>query len=122
MSAVFHRTLKTFPPTVVAGEGSYLIDASGKRYLDACGGAAVSCLGHGRTDVFTAIFKQLEKIAYAHTGAFTNAPAEALAERLVARAPEGFGRGRAMFLGSGSEAMEAALKLARQYHLEKGQP
>lgn len=122
MSAVFHRNLKSVPPTVVGGNGSYLIDADGKRYLDACGGAAVSCLGHGRPDVFAAISRQLEKIAYAHTGAFTNEPTELLADRLVSRAPAGFGRGRAMFLGSGSEAMEAALKLARQYHLEKGAP
>ena len=122
MSALFHRNLKAVLPTVVGGEGSYLIDSNGKRYLDACGGAAVSCLGHGRPDVFAAISRQLDTIAYAHTGAFTNAPAEDLAERLVSRAPAGFGRGRAMFLGSGSEAVEAALKLARQYHLERGEP
>ena len=122
MSYVFHRTLQKKLPTIVAGEGHYLIDDTGKRYLDACGGAAVSCLGHDNASVRAAITDQLGKLTFAHTGFFTNEPAEALAEYLVTHAPAGTGRGRVMFLGSGSEAMEAALKLARQYHLERGQP
>jgi adenosylmethionine-8-amino-7-oxononanoate aminotransferase len=121
MSAVLHRSLKSDLPTVVGGDGSYLIDSHGKRYLDACGGAAVSCLGHSRADVLSAVTAQMEKIAYAHTSAFTNEPSERLASLLIEKASPGFGAGRAMFLGSGSEAMEAALKLARQYHVERGQ-
>jgi adenosylmethionine-8-amino-7-oxononanoate aminotransferase len=120
MSHVFHRDLNSNLPYVVAGDGNYLIDDSGKRYLDACGGAAVSCLGHDHQKVRDAIKAQVDSLAFAHTGSFTNKPAEDLADHLIAGAPEGTGDGRVMFLGSGSEAMEAALKLARQYHLERG--
>ncbi|MGC1506741.1 MAG: aspartate aminotransferase family protein [Sulfitobacter sp.] len=119
MSHVFHRDLCATLPVVVGGDGNYLIDDSGKRYLDACGGAAVSCLGHDHPKIREAIKAQVDKLAFAHTGSFTNQPAEDLADHLIARAPEGTGEGRVMFLGSGSEAMEAALKLARQYHLER---
>jgi adenosylmethionine-8-amino-7-oxononanoate aminotransferase len=122
MSYVLHRSLNTDLPIAVKGDGCTIIDSKGKRYLDACGGAAVSCLGHSRPDVYKAISDQLNALAYVHSGSFTNDAAEELAEYLVTRAPEGFGAGRAMYLGSGSEAMEAALKLARQYHLENGQP
>ena len=121
-SSIFHRDLNSDLPTVVAGDGNFLIDATGKRYLDACGGAAVSCLGHDHPKVREAIKAQVDKLAFAHTGSFTNQPAEDLASHLVARAPEGTGAGRVMYLGSGSEAMEAALKLARQYYVEKGEP
>lgn len=122
MSHVLHRTLSANLPTVVGGDGNYLIDAEGRRYLDACGGAAVSCLGHSNATVREAIKAQIDKVAFAHTSFFTNEPAEELAEFLIKRAPKGVGNGRVMFLGSGSEAMEAALKLARQYHLERGEP
>lgn len=122
MSSLLHRSLSTTPPTVVSGRGARLTDDRGRVYLDASGGAAVSCLGHGNERVRRAIAAQLDAIAYAHTSFFTNEPAERLATALVARAPEGFGSGRAMFLGSGSEAVEAALKLARQYHVERGEP
>ncbi|MBD3624781.1 MAG: aspartate aminotransferase family protein [Rhodobacteraceae bacterium] len=121
-SSVFHRDLTSDLPMVVAGEGNFLIDDAGQRYLDACGGAAVSCLGHNHPTVRAAIKAQVDQLAFAHTGSFTNQPAEDLAAYLVARAPQGTGRGRVMYLGSGSEAMEAALKLARQYFLEKGEP
>lgn len=120
MSSVLHRTLNSTLPTVVGGDGNYLIDDNGKRYLDACGGAAVSCLGHSNDSVREAITEQLDKVAFAHTSFFTNDPAEQLAKFLIDRSPRGTGAGRAMFLGSGSEAMEAALKLARQYHMERG--
>jgi adenosylmethionine-8-amino-7-oxononanoate aminotransferase len=122
MTYVLHRSLNTSLPQAVGGEGNYLIDETGKRYLDACGGAAVSCLGHDDARVRDAIKAQLDKVSFAHTGSFTNAPAEELAEFLVKRAPKGTGAGRVMYLGSGSEAMEAALKLARQYHLERNEP
>lgn len=122
MSHVLRRSLTAQQPTIVRGDGAYLIDADGKRYLDACGGAAVSSLGHNNAAVRDAVMAQMDRLAYAHTGLFTNEPAEALASHLIARAPQGTGAGRVMTLGSGSEAMEAALKLARQYHLETGQP
>lgn len=121
-SSVFHRNLGADLPVVVAGDGNYLIDEAGHRYLDACGGAAVSCLGHDHPTVRDAIKAQVDQLAFAHTGSFTNQPAEDLAAHLVQRAPSGTGAGRVMYLGSGSEAMEAALKLARQYCIEKGQP
>lgn len=121
MTYVLHRTLNSDLPTVVGGDGNYLIDADGRRYLDACGGAAVSCLGHSNATVRKAVKQQMDKIAFAHTSFFTNEPAEELAEFLIKRAPKGIGNGRVMFMGSGSEAMEAALKLARQYHLERGE-
>ncbi len=122
MSHVLRRTLTGDQPVIVKGEGSYLIDSTGKRYLDACGGAAVSSLGHDNRAVRDAITRQMETLCFAHTGLFTNEPAEALADFLIEHAPEGTGEGRVMYLGSGSEAMEATLKLARQFHLENGAP
>ena len=119
MSRLLHRQLTTPYPTVARGEGVYLYDTAGKRYLDASGGAAVSCLGHGHAKVVAAIKAQLDDVAYAHTAFFTSRPAEALAEWLVARAPAGFGR--AAFVSGGSEAVEGAMKLARQIHLERGE-
>ena len=120
MSHVLRRSLTADQPVIVKGEGSYLIDDTGKRYLDACGGAAVSCLGHDNQAVRDAVTAQMNTLAFAHTGLFTNEPAEKLADFLIARAPMGTGEGRVMYLGSGSEAMEASMKLARQYHLERG--
>ena len=122
MSSILHRTLELTPPIAVRGEGNYLIDDAGKRYLDACGGAAVSSLGHDNAKVREALKAELDNIAFAHSGFFTNQPAEELAQFLIDRAPKETGLGRIMYLGSGSEAMEAALKLARQYHLERGEP
>ena len=122
MSSILHRTLELTPPIAVGGEGNYLIDDAGKRYLDACGGAAVSCLGHDNAKVREVLKAELDNIAFAHSGFFTNQPAEELAQFLIDRAPKETGLGRIMYLGSGSEAMEAALKLARQYHLERGEP
>lgn len=120
MSRVFHRHLKASYPTAVAGDGPYLIDAAGKRYLDACGGAAVSCLGHSDPEVQAAISEQVKRMAFAHSSFFTSEPMEALADFLVDRAPQGIGS--VYFVSGGSEAVEAALKMARQYFLEIGQP
>jgi adenosylmethionine-8-amino-7-oxononanoate aminotransferase len=117
---VMHRHLHHTPPVAVGGEGVWLIDAAGKRYLDASGGAAVSCLGHGHPDVIAAMHAQIDRLAYAHTGFFTTEVAEQLAERLVRDAPAGISH--AYFVSGGSEAMEAALKMARQYFVEIGQP
>jgi adenosylmethionine-8-amino-7-oxononanoate aminotransferase len=120
MSHVFARQSRVVPPVAVGGEGCYLIDADGKRYLDGSGGAAVSCLGHGDRDVTEAVKAQLDRLAFAHTGFFTSEPAEALADLLVAHAPAGIDR--VYFVSGGSEATEAAIKLARQYFVEVGQP
>ena len=120
MSHVFPRHTKSQPPVAVGGEGCYLIDRAGKRYLDGSGGAAVSCLGHGDKEVIDAIKAQLDRIAFAHTGFLTSEPAEALADLLAANAPEGIER--VYFVSGGSEATEAAIKLARQYYVEKGEP
>jgi adenosylmethionine-8-amino-7-oxononanoate aminotransferase len=107
-------------PVAVAGEGIHLIDAQGRRYIDASGGAAVSCLGHGHAEVLAAMHAQLDRLAYAHTSFFTTEVAEELAELLVRDAPAG--TSHAYFVSGGSEAVEAALKLARQYFVELGQP
>jgi adenosylmethionine-8-amino-7-oxononanoate aminotransferase len=120
MSHVFGRDTRTTFPVAVRGEGVFLYDASGKRYLDASGGAAVSCLGHGHPAVREAIKRQVDRLGYAHTGYFTNEPQELLADELIAHAPRGLTR--VFFVTGGSEATEAALKLARQYHVECGRP
>lgn len=120
MSRVFPRNSNNLPPTGLQGAGVYLTDVQGKQYLDGSGGAAVSCLGHGDRDVIDAIKSQLDSMAYAHNSFLTSEPAEELADLLVDHAPEGLDR--VYFVSSGSEAIEAALKLARQYYLEVGQP
>ena len=120
MSHVFHRHLATTYPTAVAGEGIHLVDAEGRRYLDGSSGAAVSCLGHDHPKVREAIKAQVDRLAFAHTGFFTTDVAERLADHLVARAPDGMAK--VYFVSGGSEAMEAALKLARQYFVERGEP
>jgi adenosylmethionine-8-amino-7-oxononanoate aminotransferase len=117
---VWHRHLRRTPPVAVAGAGMYLTDASGKRYLDACGGAAVSCLGHGHPDVIAAMHAQIDKLAYAHTSFFTTEVAETLADELVRTGPPG--TSHVYFVSGGSEAVEAALKMARQYFVEIGEP
>ncbi len=119
MSHVFPRHCHAEIPTAVGGDGPYLIDANGKRYFDGSGGAAVSCLGHSNERVRQAIKDQVNQLAFAHTGFFTSEPAEELADLLIAHAPEGLDR--VYFVSGGSEAVEAALKLARQYFLERGE-
>ena len=120
MSHIFPRHTKQLPPTAVRGEGCYLYDESGKQYLDGSGGAAVSCLGHGDRTIIDAVKAQLDSLAYAHTGFFTSEPAEALADLLIEHAPGDLDR--VYLVSGGSEAMESALKLARQYYVEKGEP
>lgn len=107
-------------PVAARGEGCYIYDANGRAYLDGSGGAAVSCLGHSDEAVRAAVRDQLDRIAFAHTGFFTTEAAEALADKLAAAAPEGIDR--VYLLSGGSEAVEAAIKLARQYALEIGEP
>ncbi|MPQ92240.1 aspartate aminotransferase family protein [Thioclava sp. JE_KL1] len=120
MSHVFPRHTKSNPPLAVKGDGIYILDANGKRYLDGSGGAAVSCLGHSDADVTAAIKAQIDNIAFAHTSFFTSEPAERLADRLIAHAPGSLER--VYFTSGGSEAVESALKMARQYFVEKGEP
>ena len=120
MKHVFHRSTLGEPPIAVGGEGAYLFDASGKRYIDASSGAAVSCLGHGHSAVIEAIKDQAGRLAYAHTSFFSSEPAEALADWLVNASSGAFER--VYFVSGGSEGVEAALKLARQYFLEAGEP
>ncbi len=120
MSHVFPRHCHVELPRVARGDGPYLIDENGRSYLDGSGGAAVSCLGHSDAHVTRAINEQAAKTAYGHTGFFTSDPAEELADRLVDLAPGALDR--VYFVSGGSEAMEAALKLARQYYIEIGQP
>ena len=119
MTHIFHRQLKTAMPVAVKGDGPYIVDTDGKQYLDACGGAAVSCLGHSHPRVTQAIKDQVDQIAFAHTGFFTSQPAEELANHLTDHAPDGLDH--VYFVSGGSEAVEAGLKLARQYFLEKGE-
>ncbi|MCC6621669.1 MAG: aminotransferase class III-fold pyridoxal phosphate-dependent enzyme [Deltaproteobacteria bacterium] len=119
-SAVFYRALDRALPMIVRGEGVWLVDEHGRRYLDACGGAYVANLGHGVSVVADAVAEQIKRVAYVNGTAFTNEPVEALAAELRALAPRGLGF--SYFLSSGSEAVEAALKLARQHHVESGRP
>ena len=120
MSHVIHRSLAKVPLVAVGGKGVELFDKAGKAYIDASGGAAVSCLGHAHPDVLAAMHRQIDQLAYAHTSFFTTDVAEELADVLIESAPEGMSH--VYFVSGGSEAMEAALKMARQYFVEIGEP
>ena len=117
---ILHRQMAHALPVAVSGQGVFITDAQGQSYLDASGGAAVSCLGHGHPAVRAAMHAQLDRLAYAHTSFFTTQVAEELADLLVQDAPVGISH--AYFVSGGSEAVEAALKMARQYFVEMGQP
>jgi adenosylmethionine-8-amino-7-oxononanoate aminotransferase len=120
MTHILHRQIGHDYPVAVSGQGITIRDASGKDYIDASGGAAVSCLGHSHPDVLAAMHQQLDQLAYAHTSFFTTKVAEELADDLIAHAPKGIAQ--VYFVSGGSEAIEAALKLARQYFVERGEP
>jgi adenosylmethionine-8-amino-7-oxononanoate aminotransferase len=120
MTHILHRQIAGDLPVAVGGAGIEIVDAAGRRYLDASGGAAVSCLGHGHPAIAAAMREQIDRIAYAHTGFFTTDVAERLADRLIEDAPEGLSH--AYLVSGGSEAVEAAIKMARQYFVERGQP
>jgi adenosylmethionine-8-amino-7-oxononanoate aminotransferase len=120
MTHILHRATNAVMPVAVGGKGVELFDRDGKSYIDASGGAAVSCLGHGHPDVLAALHEQLDRLAYAHTGFFTTEVAEQLADRLIEDAPAGLDH--VYLVSGGSEAVEAALKMARQYFVETGQP
>ena len=119
-SHIFHRSATRTPPRAASGQGAWIIGEDGKRHLDACGGAAVSCLGHGDPAVVEAIARQARDLAYAHTSFFTTEAAEDLADLLIEHAPAGLAR--VYFVCDGSEAIETALKMAHQYHRERGEP
>lgn len=122
-SALFPRNFRKAYPIAVRGEGCWIIDQTGRRYLDASGQAAVINIGHGVAEIGRAIAEQSSQISFAHTTQFHSAPAEKLAHRLLALAPANFRPGgRVYFTSGGSEATETAIKLARQFHLESGQP
>jgi adenosylmethionine-8-amino-7-oxononanoate aminotransferase len=120
MTHVLHRAIAHRYPKAVSANGITIRDGDGKDYIDGSGGAAVSCLGHSHPDILAAMRAQLDQIEYAHTSFFTTQVAEELADDLVAHAPHGLGH--VFFVSGGSEAIEAALKLARQYFVEIGQP
>jgi adenosylmethionine-8-amino-7-oxononanoate aminotransferase len=120
MTHILHRNIGSKLPVAVGGKGINLVDADGRTYIDASGGAAVSCLGHGHPDVIAALHSQLDAIAFAHTSFFTTEVAERLADRLAEDAPGNLDH--VYFVSGGSEAVEAALKMARQYFVEKGEP
>jgi adenosylmethionine-8-amino-7-oxononanoate aminotransferase len=119
-SRILHRSLRASPPKAIGGDGVWLIAENGQRVLDASGGAAVSCLGHQHPRVLEAISRQISKLAFAHTAFFSSEPAEALADQLTGQEPGGLAY--SYFVSGGSEAIEASLKLARQYFVERGEP
>ena len=119
MTHILHRQIGGTLPVAVGGSGIEIVDSTGKRYLDASGGAAVSCLGHGHPAVTRALQEQLDRLAYAHTGFFTTDVAERLGDRLIEDAPKGLSH--AYLVSGGSEAIEASLKMARQYFTERGE-
>ena len=119
MTHILHRQIGSPLPVAASGSGIEIVDSTGKRYLDASGGAAVSCLGHGHPAVTAALHEQLDKLAYAHTGFFTTDVAEKLGDRLIEDAPTGLGH--VYLVSGGSEAVEASLKMARQYFTERGE-
>ena len=119
MTHILHRQIGSSLPVAASGSGIEIVDSTGKRYLDASGGAAVSCLGHGHPAVTAALHEQLDRLAYAHTGFFTTDVAEKLGDRLIEDAPTGLGH--VYLVSGGSEAVEASLKMARQYFTERGE-
>src|SRR5215472_12778908 len=120
MTRVLHRQIGQIYPVAASGSGVTIRDSAGRVYIDASGGAAVSCLGHSHPDVLAAMHEQLDRLEYAHTSFFTTQAAEELADDLVAHAPDGLDH--VFYVSGGSEAIEAALKLARQYFVERGEP
>jgi len=122
-TSLFSRNLRKHYPIAVRGEGCWIVDAEGRRYLDASGQAAVVNIGHGVPEIGRAMAEQSGRIAFAHTTQFHSEQAEKLAARVLAIAPRNFrDDGRVYFTSGGSEATETAIKLARQYFLESGQP
>jgi adenosylmethionine-8-amino-7-oxononanoate aminotransferase len=120
MSRIIHRDFRSAPPVAARAEGLWIEDEQGNRYADACGGAAVSCLGHAHPAIVAAVREQVGRLDYVHTGFFSNRPAEDLARVMLTGAPPGLSH--IYFVSGGSEAIEASLKIARQYFVERGEP
>ncbi len=118
--SLFPRNFRKTYPQAVRGEGCFIVTADGRWYLDAAGGAAVVTIGHGVESVAQAMAEQAERLAYVHSSQFESAPAAELARRLLALAPKSFRNGRVYLTSGGSEATETAIKLSRQYFLERG--
>jgi adenosylmethionine-8-amino-7-oxononanoate aminotransferase len=118
MGAQVYRDFKRTYPVITRGKGVYIYDREGREYLDAVGGIAVVNVGHGVPEIITAMTEQAQRVAFVSGGAFANEPAQALAEELATWAPAGLRH--VLLLAGGSEATESAMKLARQYHLERG--
>ncbi|HEY1264593.1 MAG TPA: aminotransferase class III-fold pyridoxal phosphate-dependent enzyme, partial [Terriglobales bacterium] len=121
-SSVFRRSFRRDFPSAIRGEGVYVWDEQGNRYLDFSGSAAVNLIGHGVQEVSAAMSEQAQQIEFVHTSQFTTPIAEAYAAGLLEFAGEKFRGGAVYFSSGGSEAIETALKLARQYQVEVGQP
>src|SRR5271155_6088512 len=120
--ALFPRSFHNAFPVAVRGEGCWLFSADGGKFLDGAGQAAVINIGHGIPEIGRAMAEQSSKLAFAHTSQFHSEPAEKLAKRLLALAPPSFRNGgRVYFTSGGSEATETAIKLARQYFIERGE-
>ncbi|QPI64989.1 aspartate aminotransferase family protein [Vreelandella venusta] len=120
MTRILHRSIGPTLPHAASAQGVYITDTTGRRYLDASGGAAVTSVGHAHPEVLATMRAQIDNLCYAHTSFFTTDAAEALAEKLVNLAPEGLNY--VYLVSGGSEAVEAALKMARQYFVEIGAP
>jgi len=119
-SAVFYRNLKDSPITITHGEGVYIYDDSGRRYIDAVGGVAVVSIGHGVKDIYDAIARHAHEIAYAYAGANMTTPwQEELARAIISLCPKNMRK--VYFVAGGSEANETAIKMARQYHVYRGE-
>ncbi len=121
-SPVLRRSFRKDFPAAVRGEGVYVWDAAGKKYLDLSGSAAVNFIGHGVAEISSAMAEQASKLEFVHTSQFTTPVAEEYAEELLAFAGENFRGGAVYFTCGGSESIETALKLARQYQVEIGEP
>src|SRR5271170_5272151 len=123
MHHFFPRNLKRDYPIVSSASGVWIHDSYGKSYLDGCSGAVCVNIGHGVKEVIAAITAQLDRAAFAHTSQFLSPPALALAEKMIKLAPSNFRPGgRVYFTSGGSEAVETAIKMARGYFIEKGEP
>jgi adenosylmethionine-8-amino-7-oxononanoate aminotransferase len=117
---VFYRNLRKYYPTVDRGEGIYIYDTEGKQYIDGSGGAAVVGIGHGVEEITEAMVRQAEKISFSHGSQFTSQAAMDLASKLIQLSPKGLSK--VYFLSGGSEAVETAVKMARQFQVERGKP
>lgn len=120
MTRILHRSIGPTLPHAASAQGVYITDTRGRHYLDASGGAAVTSVGHAHPEVLAAMHAQIDHLCYAHTSFFTTEAAEALAEKLVNLAPQGLDH--VYLVSGGSEAVEATLKMARQYFVESGAP